>query len=69
MGIVVKADPNKRGELIRVEVPDEDLGQEAPERRRARMAAPKPQSLEQRLATLETKVATLQARGIAQEAP
>lgn len=61
MGVVVKADP-KSGELIRVEVPDEDLAQDTPEQHKTRMASPRPLSLGERVAALETAVAALTAR-------
>ena len=58
MGIVAKADP-KTGEMMRVEVPDEDLAQDTKEQADARKAEPKPLSLADRIAALETQVAAL----------
>jgi hypothetical protein len=64
MGVVVKADPDNRSEMIRVEVPDADLAQDTPEQHAAKMAQPRALGVLERLATLETTVAALIARAV-----
>lgn len=54
-------DPNTKRSVL-VPVDEADLGQDTAEEHAAKMAAPKPKALAERIAILETKLAALEAK-------
>lgn len=61
MPFVARIDPRTRRTVLDP-VEDADLGQDSPEEHAAKMAAPKPPSPIERIATLEAEVAALKAK-------